>query len=666
MLDFFQDTVRSGFPTLPKLTDDDVSSIWASVSEFIEHQMSQQKGVQIPGLGTFTLSRHKLDVGNNKFILVQRPVFLLSEKFVQIHALKYNKIFTTGDIPVVPLNFIALSFSCPFNRDTIEGCVKETLSAFSRSVATKQSVEFSFRGIGSLIIRDQKVKMKFYKDFLNSMDGTGSLVKSLSNRPGTADSVMSTGEDPLLRPRSCSALLFPRIEGKTSDKPTAMETILEETVEGDGGEEPKTNQPIEKVLEEEDPIPSRREPSSSKRLLNRECIVPAKVTGFSLHEDLEPTKPRTAPERPRSALSMSLTRAEPEANQTNTLRIRTPPACLDHCRAGQELCYLCLQRAQKNIPVYFTEERKMKEQEEERILQQYQHMKDQEAMQKSQIKAQTIREQSQKDAAYNVGVAEAIRNERNTRNTDFYRSYIFQRRPLTPPAIIKQEQYYQSLTKQMADRRGKEEREKQDQELLSRLEQIQLAEELAAQREKYLMDKNDLMLSYKNALDTQVKLKPSLAPPPETEFAEPVFGLNDMTNEKLAERKRRAKEVSKHQLQTATDRKRLAVLNDLVQQRKESDMLLSSKEHLLSDRALQFSKMQRIQKALQEDWTKSAELKRGKEQDEERFIHAGSHLLLDQFEKYRRCFQCKRRTTNCGESNIWCDTRYIPGSRLMV
>lgn len=667
MLDFLQDMGRNVFPTLPKLTEEDVSTIWACVAEFIEHQMSQQKGVQIPGLGTFTLSRHKLDVGNNKFILVQRPVFLLSEKFAQIHGLKYNKVFTTGEIPVVPLNFIALSFSCSYNRDTIESCVRETLCVFSRSVATKQNVEFGFKGIGSLIIRNQKVKMKFYKDFVNSMDGTGSLVKSLCNRPGTADSVMSAGEDQPMRPRSCSALLFPRIEEKVTDKPPAMETILEENAELVKGEEPKIDQPIENVQIGEEPITSRRENTPTKRMLNRQCIMPAKVTGISLNEDLEKiTKPKTAPERLGSSLSMNFSRPDPEVSQMNILRTTTSPGCLDHCRAGQELCYLCLQRAQKNIPVYFTEERKLKEKEEERILQQYQHMKDQEAMLKSQMKSQAIREQSQKDTAYNMGVAEAIRNERNARNTDFYRSYIFQKRPLTPPVLIKQEQCYQSLTKQMADRRGKEEKEKQDQELLGRLEQIQLADELAAQRSKYLRGKNELMLSYKSALDTQVKMKPSFAPPPEPEITEPVFGLNDMTNEKLAEKKRRAQEISKHQLQTAAERKRLAVLNDLVQQRKESDMLHSTKELLLSDRAVQFEKMQRLRRGLQEDWSKSFELKRRKEEEEGRFIRAGSDLLLDQFEKYRRCFQCKRRTSNCGETNVWCETRYIPGSRLMV
>ncbi|KAM3934534.1 coiled-coil domain-containing protein 81 [Leptodactylus fuscus] len=669
MLDFLQDTGRIGFQTLPKLTEEDVCAIWTSVSEFVEHQMAQQKGVQIPGLGTFTLSRQKLDVGNNKFIIIQRPVFLLSEKLAQIHALKFNKVFTTGDIPVVPLNFVALSFACPYSRDTVEACVRETLSAFSRSVATKQNVEFTFKNIGTLLIRELKVKMKFYKEFVNSMDGTGTLVRSLCNRPGTADSVMSSGEDLLLRPRSCSALLFPRIDMKGTEKSTSMETIPEENGEAGKTEEPKMNQQPgqEEEQDKEEPLSSRRETPTTKRLLNRQYIVPARVTGISLTEDLEKIpKPKTAPERLGSSMSVNHPRADPEVNQTNVLQVQPSPPCLDHCRAGQELCYLCLQRAQKNIPVYYTEERKMRDKDEERVLQQYQHMKDQEAMLKSQLQAQADRDQREKDAAYNRGVAEAIRNGRNARSTEFYRSYIFQRRPLTPPAVLKQGQYYQSLTKQMADRRGKEVKEKQDRELLARLEHVQLAEELAAQRAKYLREKTEQIQSYKIALDTQVKMKPSFALPPASEDPEPVFGRNDMTNEKLVERKRRAQEVSKHQLQVASEQKRLAILNDLVQQRKEADMLQRSKELLLSDRALQFEKIHRLQKSLQEDWSKSSENKRKKELKEELYLQAGSELLLDQFEKYRRCFQCKRRTSNCGETNVWCESRYIPGSRLMV
>ncbi|KAG9470360.1 hypothetical protein GDO78_018034 [Eleutherodactylus coqui] len=293
-------------------------------------------------------------------------------------------------------------------------------------------------------------------------------------------------------------------------------------------------------------------------------------------------------------------------------------------------------------------------------------MKDQEAILKAQLQSEAHREQREKDAAYNRGVAEAVRNGRNARSTEFYRSYIFQQRPLTPLALLKHEQYYQSLTNQMADRRAKEGKEKEDQDLLARLEKVQLAEEFATQRAKYMREKTEQIQSYKSALDTQVKMKSSFAPPPATEDSEPVFGRNDMTNEKLVEKRRRAQEVSKHQRQTSEERKRLAILNDLVQQRKEADMLQRSKELLLSDRALQFEKIHRLQKMLQDDWTKSSQLKRQKEHREELYMQAGSELLLDQFVKFRRCLQCKRRTSNCGETNVWCESRYIPGSRLMV
>ena len=54
------------------------------------------QGVQIPGLGTFTFMRQKLEVGNKKFLLIQRPVFIMAEKLVQIHGLKQSRVYTPG------------------------------------------------------------------------------------------------------------------------------------------------------------------------------------------------------------------------------------------------------------------------------------------------------------------------------------------------------------------------------------------------------------------------------------------------------------------------------------------------------------------------------------------------------------------------------------------
>ena len=82
---------------------------------------------------------------------------------------------------MVQLNFSALAYESPFDRDIVEACVKEVMQALARSVASKKNVEFTFSGIGRLQIRDSKVKMKFYKDFINNMDGSGRLVEALKD-----------------------------------------------------------------------------------------------------------------------------------------------------------------------------------------------------------------------------------------------------------------------------------------------------------------------------------------------------------------------------------------------------------------------------------------------------------------------------------------------------
>ena len=59
--------------------------------------------------------------------------------------------------------------------------------------------------------------------------------------------------------------------------------------------------------------------------------------------------------------------------------------CSHGDKAGQELCYLCHQRTQKNVPIYFAEERRQRELEQDRILQQYQQQKDTEAVLQEQV-----------------------------------------------------------------------------------------------------------------------------------------------------------------------------------------------------------------------------------------------------------------------------------------
>lgn len=86
-----------------------------------------------------------------------------------------------GHIPTPPLNFAALAFESPFDRDTVESCVREIVGSVSRAVAARRNVELSFSGIGRLQIRDSRVKMRFYKEFIAQMDGGGEILESMQN-----------------------------------------------------------------------------------------------------------------------------------------------------------------------------------------------------------------------------------------------------------------------------------------------------------------------------------------------------------------------------------------------------------------------------------------------------------------------------------------------------
>lgn len=753
-----------------KLSEDDVASVWENVSNFIEKHMSQQKGVSIPMLGTFTFTQKKLDIGNNKFIMMQRPIFMLSEKFAQTHGLQSVKYHVPGNIPVIQLNYAALSFESPFDRDTVENCVREILGAVSRGVSGKKNVELTFTGIGRLTVRDSRVKMRFYKEFINQMDGTGKLLDSMQNRPGTVDSVMSDRVPS--RPASSTTVILPKIsstnlgpggpgalapvveqdEGvpppelhynphaaavdimemsnqapmemepfqmvppQTEDVPTYpfQDLYKREGMEGpefgdiatdeairhiENNGQPiteETLQPIEAPIAGEleghaanDVTDTKRPPVAPSRSGSRLAMPMAQATGVSLLDDLMPSNltPKSAPSPgllhksspaplreyteglpQRKSVSPKLTplqRSHSCDALDKPMKAPTPPqsAC-GHPNAGQELCYLCHQRARRNIPVSFTEERRRREAEEDKLLQQFQYMKDAEETLKDQEGMLAKRHDLQKMAAFNLGVAEAVTHKKKTRELDFHKSYIFQKRPLTPPRILKQREYATDLAGQVTVKDTVKQKRKADEEFLERLEQVQLAEDLAAQREQFIRDKQEQQDMYKNALEAQLKFKPLQVPPREPDGE--VFGKHDMNNEKMADRRRRAYELFREQQDLVAQKKREAILRRLMEQREEEDVLERTKKELMDDRSKRFQRRTFVRKKLEDDWAESSKQKHDREMEERLHQLAPGALLHEQCDKYHRCQQCKRKMNNCGESNIWRESRYIPGSRLMV
>ncbi|XP_021352588.1 coiled-coil domain-containing protein 81-like isoform X3 [Mizuhopecten yessoensis] len=759
------------------LSDDDVAAVWENMSSFIEKAMSQQKGVIVQGFGTFTFTQKKLDIGNNKFIMMQRPVFTLSEKFAQTHGLQHPKYHVPGQIPVVQLNFASMSFESPFDRDTVENCVKEILGAVSRAVGARKNVELTFTGIGRLSIRDSKVKMRFYKEFINQMDGTGKLMTSMQNRPGTVDSVMS--DRPASRPGTSATVILPKISssnlaagglapvaeetneanpvdpalvGDTLDQPPPVhpldaqalepsyedpevttpvqqETLLsmnekhevfegrdvedEQTAtairnmefSGESLEQPNTFDPIHAPVSDE--LEDKVEPGKMfpdieehqrkvsmppSRTGSRMAMPLAKASGVSLLDDLIPSSytPKSAPSPlgpinksvpcpPREMMEGQIHPMKPPSPKLSPLsraqsvdqirmgqrNVPNPPmsAC-GHPTAGQELCYLCHQRSRRNIPVSFTDERKRRQEEEDRLLQQFQYMKDAEDTLGEQETLLAKRHDLQKMAAFNLGVSEAVLSKKKARDLDFHKSYIFQKRPLTPPKIFKQEEYSKDLAAQVESKSSTQKKYQTDEEFLERLEQVQLAEDLAAQREQFIMDKNEQQDMYKKALEVQLRFKPLQVPPREADNE--VFGKNDMTNEKMAARRSRAYDMFRDQQDLVAQRKREAILKRLNDQKEEEDVLERTKRELREDRGTRFGNRYHIRKRLESDWQKAATAKKNNELEERLHALSPSLLVHEQCDKYKRCEQCKRKTVNCGESNIWSESRYIPGSRLMV
>ncbi len=187
---------------------------------------------------------------------------------------------------------------------------------------------------------------------------------------------------------------------------------------------------------------------------------------------------------------------------------------------------------------------------------------------------------------------------------------------------------------------------------------------MAAQREAYLKEKEQRQRQLKSALDYQVKNKPAELPKslPDSE----VFGEFDAKNEKLVQNKKREHQAAKFNFDYHDQKRREELLSKLREQEIDAENVERVKEEYKLDRANRLARMHEMNKNLQKDWIYARQEKksRDKEEIEHRKAHDGL-LVHEQCDKYRRCAQCMRDLKNCGEANLWADTRHQQ-NRLMV
>lgn len=101
--------------------------------------------------------------------------FLDARLILKVSQMSWNTPGVSSGVPVVPLNFSALSAEGPFHRDAVERCVRETLLLLLRAAATRPSVSHAFPGIGLLTFQQSRVQMQFSRDFISALDGSGKL-----------------------------------------------------------------------------------------------------------------------------------------------------------------------------------------------------------------------------------------------------------------------------------------------------------------------------------------------------------------------------------------------------------------------------------------------------------------------------------------------------------
>ena len=95
----------------------------------------------------------------------------------------HNNIITShvlfaGQTPTVCLNYTVLSNGTSFDRDTVEICIREIFQILNKAVAANSSVSLDFPHIGRLIFKDKKVRMRFFKGFVQLIDKTGKMEKA--------------------------------------------------------------------------------------------------------------------------------------------------------------------------------------------------------------------------------------------------------------------------------------------------------------------------------------------------------------------------------------------------------------------------------------------------------------------------------------------------------
>ncbi|XP_025902333.1 coiled-coil domain-containing protein 81-like isoform X2 [Nothoprocta perdicaria] len=418
----------------------DIVSIWNGVSEYIHRHLLLNRGVKINGLGTFFVVRQYLPKRND--FPVQRPVFNLSTTVAVVHQIKYTNRDIPGDVMVLPVYHHKMRLEPFFRKRTVEQCMGETMICFSHLLGCEYDVDFVFRDIGVLVIREKRVQMRFYKEFLDTLDQTGTLAEALLHDPVTKDLVITDRKAivPQSDDNDPGIFMFPRLEIKRVCRPLfwkpSRKKILKSTQGKKAGKELLDEKIVGKVS------------LFGKYLLGQERISSIKLTELKREERKEPLVSQL--------LAMLESTQEGEKVESKHAPDDQPLTVREgHCRARKDVKYLPTPWDQKNCWATWGKDRRQRERADLAAVL-ARRAKEEQWM--AELKPLLEKAVPEEEYGYTLEETDLKRWRTFLQSTEHLKPCSLED---STPALIKRKAYDQGLKEKMKQKWGKHEKQKE-------------------------------------------------------------------------------------------------------------------------------------------------------------------------------------------------------------
>eukprot|EP00075_Anas_platyrhynchos_P016676 XP_027305929.1 coiled-coil domain-containing protein 81-like [Anas platyrhynchos] len=196
-------------PTIEKLINSEIAKIWASASHYLSQQLALHQAVRIPGLGTFTVVTEQVANQEKDIVTVERPVFHLAKAIVHNNDLRYDYIDVPGYAHFEELPYAQIASENNVSESLVRLCIERSTRLFRVCIEDRQNIAFLWRDIGMLIIEGKDVKMKFYEDFLEKLNGTTDTLEALLMMPEMNNSIISHLDTAASQTTSGCVIVFP-------------------------------------------------------------------------------------------------------------------------------------------------------------------------------------------------------------------------------------------------------------------------------------------------------------------------------------------------------------------------------------------------------------------------------------------------------------------------